>query len=73
MIHSAVTTFNRFQLIDGHLLHLVKLVGAVTFYHNYTDNITIDVEDGTRTMCTVHSSKAQLNGMQYGSIIVSQL
>jgi hypothetical protein len=40
-------------LTDGHLLHLVKLVGAVTFYHEYTDNITIDVEDGTGTMCAV--------------------
>ena len=53
MIHSAVSTFDRFQLKDGRLLHLVKLVGAVTFYHEYTDNITIDVEDGTGTMRAV--------------------
>ncbi len=53
MIRSAVSTFDRFQLKDGHLLHLVKLVGAVTFYHKYTDNITIDVEDGTGTMHAV--------------------
>ncbi len=32
---------------------MVKLVGAVTFYHEYTDNITIDVEDGTGTMRAV--------------------
>jgi hypothetical protein len=53
MICSAVSTFDRFQLKDGRLLHLVKLVGAVTFYHEYTDNITIDVEDGTGTMRAV--------------------
>jgi hypothetical protein len=52
MFHSAVSTFDRFQLTDGRLLQ-VKLVGAVTFYHKYTDNITIDVEDGTRTMRAV--------------------
>jgi hypothetical protein len=50
---SAVSTFDRFQLKDGHLLHLVKPVGTVTFYHEYTDNITIDVEDGTGTMHVV--------------------
>jgi hypothetical protein len=53
MIHSVVSTFNRFQLTDGRLLHLAKLVGAVTFYHEYTDNITIDMEDGTGTMRAV--------------------
>jgi hypothetical protein len=53
MIHSAVSTFDRFQLTDGRLLHLVKLVGAVTFYHEYTDNITIDVEDGIGTIRAV--------------------
>ena len=53
MIRSAVSTIDRFQLKDGRLLHLVKLVGAVTFYHEYTDNITIDVEDGTGTMRAV--------------------
>jgi hypothetical protein len=53
MIHSAVSKFDRFQLTDGHLLHLVKHVGAVTFYHKYMDNITIDVDDGTKTMHAV--------------------
>jgi hypothetical protein len=32
MIHSAVSTFDRFQLTDGRLLHLVKLVGAVSTF-----------------------------------------
>ncbi len=40
-------------MTDGRLLHLVKLDGAVTFYHKYMDNITIDVEDGTGTMRAV--------------------
>ncbi len=53
IICSAVSTFDRFQLKDERLLHLVKLVGAVMFYHKYMDNITIDVEDGTGTMRTV--------------------
>ncbi len=53
MIHSAVSTFDGFQLTDGCLLHLVKLVGAITFYQEYMDNITIDVEDGTGTMRAV--------------------
>jgi hypothetical protein len=33
MIHSAVSTCNRFILRDGRPLHMVKLVGAVRDYH----------------------------------------
>jgi hypothetical protein len=46
MIHSAISTCNRFVLRDGCLLHMVKLVGAVRNYHENIKNITIDVEDG---------------------------
>ncbi len=47
LIHSAVSTCNRFVLRDGRLLHMVKLVGAVRAYHVNMKNIMIDVDDGT--------------------------
>jgi hypothetical protein len=47
MIHSTVSTGNRFVLRDGHPLHMVKLVGAVTNYHGNIKNIAINLEYGT--------------------------
>ena len=46
MLKSAVSICNKFVLKDGHLLHLVKVVGAVWFYHEYMNNVTMDLEDG---------------------------
>ncbi len=46
MIHSAVSTCNRFVLRPyGCLLHMVMLVDAVRDYHENKKNITINMED----------------------------
>jgi hypothetical protein len=41
MIHFAVYTCKRFVLRDGHPLHMVKLVGAVRYYHDNMTNVMI--------------------------------
>ncbi len=47
MIHSAVWDSERFVLIDGQPLHMVKPVGAVKNFHVNIKHVQIDVEDGT--------------------------
>ncbi len=47
MIHSAVDTCKRFVLRDGRPLLMVKLVCAVSNYHENMKNIRMSVEDGT--------------------------
>jgi hypothetical protein len=47
MIHSAVWSSERFILLDGQPLHMVKLVGAVRNFRENITHIQIDVEDGT--------------------------
>jgi hypothetical protein len=47
MIHSAVWNSERFVLKDGHLLHMVKLVGAVRNFRENITHVQINVEDGT--------------------------
>ena len=37
----------QFVLKDGYQLHFVKVVGAFVFYHEYWNNFTIEIEDGT--------------------------
>ncbi len=47
MFKSALSKCNQFVLKDGRQLHLVKVVGAIVFYHEYWNNFTMEIEDGT--------------------------
>jgi hypothetical protein len=47
MIHSAVWEFERFVLKDSHLIHMVKLIGAVRNSCVNIKHVQIYVEDGT--------------------------
>jgi hypothetical protein len=47
MLKSAVNKWNKFVLKDGCQLHLVKIVGAIVFCHEYWNNFTMEIVDGT--------------------------
>ncbi len=47
MIHSAVWECKRFVLNNGRPLHMIKFVGAIRNFRVHTNNVQIDVEDGT--------------------------
>jgi hypothetical protein len=54
MIHSAIWDSERFVLKDSHLLHMVKLVGAVRNFRVNIKHVQIDVEDGTGLVQIIH-------------------
>ena len=47
MVNSAVSICNQFVLKDGHQLHCFRVVGAIVHYHEYWNNFTMEIEDGT--------------------------